>query len=127
MRENVARLRRQCRSLAAKLLAAGVRKSTAPYRGWDDIAAVLEVSDTTAQGYAARDVDPLPVRYDFANRPCLGRRALGAWVARQAHYFRTYHELKRTGRLPGQVRTEGKKEKRQRRQIKPAIARRAAR
>lgn len=122
--QNVARLRRRCRLLTTKLHATNKRRAVTLYQGWEDISAALDVSDTTAMEYAGRPVDPLPVWYDHASRPCIGLRALQAWVARQAHFFRTYHALKRAGKLPGQIRTEGKK---QRRQIKPATrARRAA-
>lgn len=120
---NVARLRRQNRILTEKLRASA-RKRVAVLVGWQDIAAALEVSDTTAMAYANREIDPLPVWYGHdVSRPRIGLGALRAWVKRQAHFFRTYHALKRAGQLPGQVRTYGKK---QRRQVKAAVKAKAA-
>jgi len=76
-------------------------------REWIDIAAALEVSEDTAQRYAARPFDPLPVYYDHAGRPCLRRDAVAAWIDRQSLFYHSYHALKAIGQLPGQRRARG--------------------
>lgn len=123
MRQNIARLHHRCQLLTDQIRSANTRRASKMVRGWIDIADALEVSDTAAMNYAARDVDPLPVLYDFSGRPFIWLRALAAWISRQAHSFRTYHELRRAGRLPGQIRTEGGKadKPKQRRRVKPAV------
>ena len=76
---------------------------TATLQGWKEIAAALDVSKTTAQSYAARNVDPLPVFYDHARRLCLRRDAAQAWIDRNALHFAAYHALRRAGALPEQA------------------------
>lgn len=95
----------------AALPPAPAEKSTAEVlKGWDDIAAVLEVHHDAAQRYAARDVDPLPVWYDHAERPRLHVSAAQAWIDRQALFFRTFHALKDAGLLPSQRRAAARAE-----------------
>lgn len=87
-------------------------------KGWDNIAAVLEVRRSAAMRYAKRDVDPLPVWYDHAERPRLHVAAAQAWIDRQALFYRTFHAMKAAGLLPSQrraaARAAGAKKKRRR-------------
>lgn len=92
------------------------------YREWCDIAAPLEVSEDTAQRYASRDFDPLPVYFDHAQRPCCRVDAMKAWIDRQALHYHSFQALRAAGLLPGQ-RRRAKGEERKARRSK--VARRA--
>lgn len=106
--ESVARLRRQHDQLKQQRPVPPEKpKKRTKIVGWDHIAAALEVSDVTAQSYAGRDIDPLPVFYDHASRPAVMMSALNAWMDRQTFFFRTYHVLREANMLPGQVRLRG--------------------
>lgn len=51
--------------------------------GWDAIAGAIDVSIRTAQGYAQRERDPMPVKM-FAGRARASSEALKAWVVKNA-------------------------------------------
>jgi hypothetical protein len=87
------------------------------YRGWADIAAPLEVSPDTAERYAARSFDPLPVYYDHAERPCCRGDAMQAWVSRQSFYYASYHALRQSRNLPSQRSERGAPLKRRRTKV----------
>lgn len=72
--------------------------------GWKDIASALTVSERTAQEYAARNRDPLPV--EVGHRGAWAYvTALRDWMRRQNVPYRTHLELKRAG-LPGGRRSQ---------------------
>lgn len=74
------------------------------HEGWKEIAAALGTCDKTAMRLSVRDYDPLPVRFDFLERPYIYTTALKSWLNRQDLPSHAYHELRRLGRLPGQIR-----------------------
>jgi hypothetical protein len=79
---------------------------TAPaiIRGTAQIAALLEQSEDSVERYAARNIDPLPIWYDQAERVCIWASALKDWVDRQVNFHRQHHLLRERGLLPGQKR-----------------------
>lgn len=76
--------------------------------GWAEIARSLCVVERTARRLSERDYDPLPVRFDFLDRPYIYVTALKSWLNRQDLPAHAYRELRRLGRLPGQIRTAKK-------------------
>ncbi len=75
---------------------------TQRFTGWKAIGHALGVTDDTAQTYAKRNVDPLPVRYDHARRPYVLASATQDWIDRQDLPHGAYHALKARGALPEQ-------------------------
>ena len=50
--------------------------------GWKEIASAVGCSVDGAQKFAARNVDPLPVFYDFAERPTCRSDVMAMWLDR---------------------------------------------
>ena len=67
------------------------------YLGWKEIACALRVVTDTAQKYAARNVDPLPVFYDFAERPTVRSDVMADWVDRQMLPYQAFQSLRSRG------------------------------
>jgi hypothetical protein len=68
-----------------------------PIRQWKDIAAHLGVSVDTAQDYANRNRDPLPVFVDHRGVH-IHRHVMRDWVDRQRLAYVKHVELKRAAR-----------------------------
>lgn len=68
------------------------------YRGWEQIAAALDCSKAAAFRASRRTIDPLRVRYDFADRPWIYRDRLQAWVEDSDRSARQYDLEKRHGK-----------------------------
>lgn len=83
------------------------QRAEVAYEGWKEIASALRVDEKTAYRYSIRAYDPLPVRVDFAERYYIYQTALKSWINRQDLPCHAYHELRRVGRLPGQIRIAG--------------------
>ncbi len=87
------------------------KRSEDACEGWEEIAEALCVVERTARRLSERDYDPLPVRFDFLERPYIFITAMKSWLNRQDLPSHAYHELRRLGRLPGQIRTAKRTEK----------------
>jgi hypothetical protein len=69
--------------------------------GWDAISAMLEVSNDTAQRYASRQIDPLPVLFK-ETKPFAPAGSIEAWMKRHELSYHNYQALRNAGLLPSQ-------------------------
>lgn len=72
------------------------------YVEWKDIAKALGMSIDSAQRAAARNVDPLPVRYNHGHSPYIRHDSMSDWVDRNDLPHNAYHALRKRGLLPHQ-------------------------